>query len=204
MSAATTDKLTGSPQSVSTESVMRGLLRYLRVHARSSIVFPNVFVGRNPWECDVIKVSSAYFWVEFEVKISMQDYRADFRKRQFRWRSDSLSKHEAYSCSDPIEMRSPYTNRVGVIPKPKQFYFVTPKGMLDGVDVPSHCGLIEFDEKNKRSWGMDVVRVAPNLKSPTRLKIDQVFDLAKKASHRLRLPSEYRPTNEVGGNKQSL
>lgn len=179
-----------SVQSIVTcATVTRGLLGHLRLHAASSIVLPNVYVGYSPWECDAIRVSKTYHWVEYEVKVSVADYRADFFKRQIRWKSDSLLKHDAYKSDEPIEVRSSYMDRITIIPKPKQFYFVVPKGLLDAMDVPPHAGIIEFDADGKRDWGIKVKRRAPNLKQPTKLDAKTVFNLAAKASHRLALPS---------------
>lgn len=168
--------------------VTRALLGHLRLRSMSSIILPNVYVGLSPWEADVIRVTPALYWTEYEIKVSVADYRADFLKRQTRWNQDSLRKHDAYASESAIATRSDYGMRHSkVIPKPKQFYFVVPTGMLSGEDIPSHCGLIEFDPADKRQWGIKVARRAPNLREPTRLDMASVFNLAMKASHRLQL-----------------
>lgn len=173
-------------EAISSKSISCALLRHLRFRAAGCIILPNVYVGSSPWEADAIKVTKSCYWVEYEVKVSVADYRADFSKRRSRWVHDGMTKHEAYSSTDTISLSARHSNQHGVIPKPKQFYFVVPEGLLDGIDVPAHCGIIQVAPDSLRiGWNVMVTRVAPNLKSPTKLETKDIFNLAAKASHRL-------------------
>lgn len=172
------------PSPITAKCIARALLGHLRLRSTSSIVIPNVFVGNSPWESDAIKVMPSCFWTEYEIKVSVSDYRADFAKRRYRWSSTSLSKHDAYRSDGPIEIQSATGDRVvKTLPKPKQFYFVVPKGLLDGIDVPKHCGVMEFERT--RGWGITTSRRAPSLPGHSKLDPQSIFSLAMKASYRI-------------------
>ena len=51
--------------------IQAALARYLRWMERYAIV-PNVCVLGSPWESDVITVTKAGYWHEYEVKLSVQ------------------------------------------------------------------------------------------------------------------------------------
>lgn len=49
----------------------------------------NVYLIGSPWESDLVSITPAHYYTEFEIKVSRADYNADFRKRAF-----STSKHD--------------------------------------------------------------------------------------------------------------
>jgi len=138
-------------------------------------VLPNVHVIGSPWESDVVSVTAAYYWSEFEIKISVADYRADLQKVDCSYANNPTNKHEAYAAAGPIQ------KRWSDIPKPKHFWFVTPPGLLHGIDVPEHCGIVECHT------GLRVVRQAPKLKHATKLDQKAIYNLAVKAADRYRI-----------------
>lgn len=90
------------------------------------------------WESDVLFVSKDNYVTEYEIKICRSDYNADKSKYKHRL----LINH--------------------VLPL-KQFYYVTPKGLLDGLPIPDHAGLIEVEV----GVGTVIKKQAPKLsKSP--------------------------------------
>lgn len=102
----------------------------------------------------------------------------------------SARKHDLYAADEPIARRSDYGSRFEqIVPKPKQFYFVVPCGLLAGVEVPKHCGIVEFTVADRHGWGVAITRRAPKLKAPTQLCAKSIFKLGMKAAHRLLLPS---------------
>ena len=138
---------------------------------------PNVYVQHSPWESDVIQVSKARFWTEFEIKTSRSDFAADFRKRRVRWSPVSAFKHDMYSGESQPATRKP-------IAKPKHFYFVVPKGMITLADVPDHCGLICCEQFEGRI-DIEKVKDAPKICGATKLSDTAIFNLAMKACYRL-------------------
>lgn len=106
------------------------------------------------WECDHYAVTKAGLAVEFEIKMSVADFRADAKKqRDGRVMKDGWDivrdehgkmvfhngekKHEqlAAKCADG----------------PSRFYFVVPDGMIQAADVPEWAGLLWAHERPHQS-----------------------------------------------------
>ena len=152
-------------------------LNYGKFHP---VVFSNMIILDSPWESDVISVSDCYYWTEYEIKVSLADYRADFKKVLSGYQKDSPTKHELYASGDPISRNFWGTTEVS---KPAQFYFVTPAGLLDGVDIPEHCGHMEFHEGEDWPFKrMSLTRKAPRLKKASQLSMKQLYNLTGKAT----------------------
>lgn len=101
--------------------------------------------GRSPWwECDLLRISKSMLAHEFEIKASLQDFRADFSKRSRRGQKHTL-----------LALRKGWPNR---------FSFVLPQGLVPANEVPAHAGLIEIQVDRGGNWGWaQVVRQAPLL-----------------------------------------
>lgn len=127
------------------------------------LIMKNVFIPPSQWECDVLSVRESLYFAEYEVKLSKQDYTADFRNKR--------EKHEAYA------------NGHDRYPIPKEFYFVTPEGMID--EVPPYCGLIWVREDAERRIRINKIKDAPRNRFATKLTHKQLFNVATKASCRL-------------------
>lgn len=149
-------------KNVNATEIQRALIGHLQLSG-THILMPNVFVGE--WESDVVRVTKAGYWTEYEIKVSISDYKRDMAKQLGR---RGPKKHEIYCTGGTII--------------PKQFYFVVPFGMIN--EVPEHCGLIEYDPGG-RCWGIKVKKVAPVLKNHSKLNSKDIFKLAVKASLRL-------------------
>ena len=165
---------------ISAKTVSERLVWYLRTNA-AGIVLQNVFVHGSPWESDVIRVTQAWFWTEFEIKVSRPDFFADMRKRLCSWNPNSPTKHDLYASAEPIRRSGMHAK---ILPKPKKFFFVTPAGLIAATDVPSHCGLIELDPEG-RHHGLSVVKQATVLPCHTKLSANAIFNLAAKAARKV-------------------
>ncbi len=158
--------------------IQAGLVSWLRWRHRH-IVMTNVHIKGSPWESDVVTVTAAYYWHEFEIKVSVADFRQDFQKRVSRFSTLSQRKHDLYQQNG----KSEHHHR---IPVPKTFSFVVPRGLLEHVNVPEHCGIVEYADDRKWSyWHVKPTRPAPILPRPTKLSASQLFNLAWKTSQRL-------------------
>lgn len=99
---------------------------------RSAIMIPNFSPSFTPakpvkWgECDVFQITKSMYWVEFEIKLSVSDFRADFKK---------VKKHRA------LAERAPNI--------PRRFWYVMPDIIADKVEgeIPEYAGLLAF-----RKW----------------------------------------------------
>jgi len=162
---------------------------------QNEIAVCNTFILGSPWEADLIRVTPAWYWVEYEMKVTVADFKKDFSKSHnyvppWDWRDGDdwkshrekhltkLNKHDSYASPKNIP---------GEIPKPKQFYFVTPKDLVELEQVPDHCGLIEWEERPKPHWPrFTIVKRAPRLKGHSKLTDKQIHNIAVKVSSRWR------------------
>lgn len=94
------------------------------------------------WECDVFQLTDALWWTEFEIKLSVSDYRADALKEKERGpyvygvERQKERKHDLLAAHDPQG--------------PNRFYYVTPVGLLEKEVLPAWAGWIEVHEAE--SW----------------------------------------------------
>lgn len=164
-------------------SVSRTLIEWIRRKRFSSIVLSNIVLLDSRWESDVIEVSEALYFTEYEVKVSIPDWKADFQKTITSYsfgRMEDKSKHELYSAPDEIRPYSGQKLSEIVVPKPAKFVFVTPAGLLDGVEIPAHCGHYEISGEGKRRT-VKVKKKPPRLKNATQLNIRHITNIAYKA-----------------------
>lgn len=121
------------------------------------------------WEMDMMSVTKAGFVHEYEIKLSLQDFKADARKSREvngrwddvnecrKWVTDAETKHSRLALADPNG--------------PARFFFVTPEYMVIGADVPEWAGLIHVyqrehrysDKLSKWSMGFKIIKEAPKL-----------------------------------------
>lgn len=126
-------------------------------HARG-IVMPR-FTPANWWECDVCELTPAGYMREYEIKMSVGDFRADKAKGQNmhdpgktwgdgppKWRT----KHELLAAGDHRG--------------PANFYFVTPPGLIAIEQLPVWSGLIEVTRRSDVRYPFEtMVKPAPRL-----------------------------------------
>jgi len=79
------------------------------------------------WEADAISITGSGYVHEYEIKISLQDFRKDFLKR----------KH--------LTLRRQYMRRTGV---PNYFWYVAPLKAIP-ICIPDYAGLILIEPLNK-------------------------------------------------------
>lgn len=100
------------------------------------------------WECDLFEVTPAGYFREYEVKLSIADFRADRSKQQDvrgtgRWVPNPTAKFPGgtrYECDR--ESKHDLLAK-GDARGPSQFYFVTPAGLLDTEPLPPWAGWLE-------------------------------------------------------------
>ncbi len=108
-----------------------------------NFVLPN-FTPPGWWECDVFEVTKSGYFREYEVKLTLADFRRDRDKAQVRG---------AYEFGKP---RSSVLKRdmlaAGDVAGPVEFYYVTPAGLLDGVELPKWAGWLQAYENGAGHW----------------------------------------------------
>lgn len=163
-----------------TEQITQALVSKLSY--KGSLILRNVYVHPSPWECDVLHVTKTLCWTEYEIKVSVEDFKADFRKCVNSWSSkkaglDSrLRKHVVYR--EGRHHAWPNT------PVPKRFFFVTPKGLISPSDVPDPCGLLEVEIEKNGYARWKVTKNPKQIKHHLPITHGQLFELAKKATYK--------------------
>lgn len=135
------------------------LLQFARCHFED-IVVPNYYIG--DFEMDVFKLSKSGYIIEYEIKISRNDFFADFLKTSMR------RSYESYSSFDDRRIRERKHDLIKSGSRCSRFYFVTPVGIVTIKDVPDYCGLIQQNEFG----GFGIVKNAPLL---NRKKVEDTF-----------------------------
>ena len=146
-------------------------LQLNRFVPHTNFVGHNLFVLKSPWECDCISITKTLMYTEYEIKTSKSDFKIDFQKVSCKY-SNGINKHEYYSEEQFRKWRREE------IPRPKYFYFVTPKDLLDLSEIPDHCGLLELG-----TYKLRIRKKAPVLKSK-KLSARQFYNLATKVSRK--------------------
>lgn len=158
--------------------------RALRNRHRSSarIMLPN-YTPPGWYESDLYVVTASMYTIEYEIKLTVADFKADWNKGD---------KH----------MRL----RDGTMRYPTRFYFAVPEGLLQPEDVPDYAGLVylrwlfEYPHDRGAAPRETIVRLAPRL-STTKVTEATIDAMRQTAYHRFwteRLNFEdYRRTVDV-------
>lgn len=128
----------------------------------SSILIPR-YTPPKWWECDMWRLTKAGYAEEFEIKISLSDFKADAFKS--------------------IDLWTPRTNEAGTRTRetvlkhkelvagrgPNRFWFVMPKELADKCDIPPFAGLLTCALYDERVSEPQIIKSAPllNRNKPT-------------------------------------
>lgn len=128
--------------------------RYVR-----GVCMPN-WTPKGWFECDVIEITKAGFFTEYEIKLSRSDFAADQHKHSRHWVfNDDLQKYGYNS----VNKHKAIAAKKG----PSRFYFVCPEHLLEQSDLPVWAGLIWAHEwKNHKppfNVQLSIQRPAPKL-----------------------------------------
>lgn len=136
----------------------------MRSRYRRNFCLPN-YTPNGWWECDVFEITAAGFFREYEIKLTLGDFKADARKAHHTYsynggrmtRGATRTKHSQLAAHD--------------VKGPTQFWYVAPKGLLSAFDaaslnpecvVPEWAGLIELECKSY-GWTTVLTKRAPRL-----------------------------------------
>jgi hypothetical protein len=130
--------------------------RLIRTRWQKSFCLPN-YTPAGWWECDVFELTRSGYFREYEVKLSRSDFFHDASKSKDSrdgifttagWQPNrSDNKHDL--LADQCERG------------PVEFFYVTPKGMIDRNEVPAWAGLIEISEHPESTHPL--FRLVPHL-----------------------------------------
>ena len=87
-------------------------------------IIPNIYIFHG-WESDMLSITPAGYVHEYEVKVSLADFKADFGKR---------SKHRLLSGKD--------SRGIAYRGTPNYFWYVCPDNLIPVDKVPEYAGLL--------------------------------------------------------------
>lgn len=122
---------------VTSKTVTNSLFWALR--SASDLIIPR-YTPRNWWECDVWRLTKSQYVDEFEIKLSVSDFKADAEKEKSwapQWQEDVMrfqprpprNKHEILATTEE---------------GPNRFWFVVPESLLEKIEVPAWAGVMIF------------------------------------------------------------
>ena len=129
----------------------------LRDRWRRNFVLPN-YTPAGWWENDVFELTDAGYWREYEVKVTLADYKRDAGKRKEKWVARGT-----YRTDVKHELLAEGSER-----GPGRFWFVAPAGLIPLSELPGWAGLIEVTDRgprHSRRWryATAVMKDAPQL-----------------------------------------
>lgn len=148
---------------VSEQLLQGALMHWAMTERRHPYVLPNSTVIY-PWECDLLTVTNKLLVHEFEVKISMTDYKRDAEKV---WKHDKLSRAFSFPMLEP---------RV-----PNYFWYAT----TFDIEPPEYAGWVKVTY-NERGFYYEVKtqKEAPRLNAE-KLSDKKLLDFTRLLSWRI-------------------
>ena len=120
----------------------RSIQNHLFIALRSSaqVLLPN-YTPHGWHECDLFAVTKAGYAQEYEIKLSVSDFRADAKKTRGPIWVRTLGGGWSATPGQAKHTRLQQADSKG----PTRFWYVTPAGLLANVTLPPWAGLIEVD-----------------------------------------------------------
>lgn len=100
------------------------------------IVIPNFHVY---FEADVFSITRAGYGYEFEIKVTLADFRADKTKAE---------KHDIYTGRKPLPVRGRAGAQVTAY-TPNFFFYVAPAGIVPESEIPAHAGFLILGDTSR-------------------------------------------------------
>lgn len=85
------------------------------------------------WENDVCQITKPGYWIEYEIKLTLADFKRDAGK---------VRELFPRPYGEPAKFEKKHDLLATTERGPSQFYYVAPEGVLDGVALPAWAGLI--------------------------------------------------------------
>ena len=117
------------------------------------------------FESDLLILRNSGTVVEYEVKLSVQDWNAGLKKRQFINKYNSnRRKNQTLFTEKPMSRHEYLTADLGA----NMFYYVAPQEVLEKVEIPPWAGVIEaYTNTHADSCGIMLVKKASSLHKDT-------------------------------------
>lgn len=113
-----------------------------RFWSGSQLLMPN-YTPRDWWECDLFRVTKAGYFYEYEIKLSLSDFRADRKKTMSRYGRGMDGKWGYHKVAE--KHKALRERRAG----PKCFYWVMPEGLVRPSEIEDWAGIIHVLERSR-------------------------------------------------------
>jgi len=124
---------------------------------RFTTILPNCY-PRRWFECDLLAITRASYFYEYEIKLTVSDFRADAKKGQLPQHMIKYYKRygfpEGKTKYDKLSDGSEYG--------PSKFWYIVPEGLIDVAQLPDFAGLIYITERNTHLFFCEIKK-APRL-----------------------------------------
>ncbi len=140
-----------SKKGLTAKDITAGIFKHF--HKKSKWIIESIYLLFDS-ESDVVTMSKARYITEYEVKVTLSDFKRDMAKR-YKMGRVSEDKHFALS-----------SGKTGI----KHFYFCGPKDMIPLELIPKHAGLMEFWEQGGGVM-YRIVKKAPTLVNATKASL---------------------------------
>lgn len=149
--------------------------------SRYNYIIPNVYIDLGSHEMDIFALRKSGLLDEVEVKISVSDFKADFKK------SVTIQyPFPVYNEGSSYPARYGKANKHEKIASGKtpcnRFYFLVPEAISNKISVPDHAGLLVW--KDNDSYGIREVKPAPLLHR-TKVDKDFIFSIVSKCHFKM-------------------
>lgn len=128
---------------------------------RRSKVCPN-YTPKGWWECDVFELTEAGYFREYEIKMTLADFRADANKDKRDWKAENFNdERHGWSVRNKHKLLSEHSTE-----GPAEFWFVCPEGVIPIEEVPEWAGLITarlLNRDGKFRARVELAKRAPRL-----------------------------------------
>lgn len=148
------------------KDIIREFCKNVFTNKPSNRVFPNIYHFK--YESDILEVTKAGYLYEYEVKISKQDFKQDFKKSKRSIVGIDKTRNLLYEENKKHDelKDGKYSN---------YFYFITPENLVTKEEIPDYAGLIYVKESSatyytskkgyytKESYSFRIIKPAPLL-----------------------------------------
>lgn len=137
---------------------------YLKLRPSHLYTIPNIY--RYDWESDILSITKSNMAIEYEIKVSVQDYKKDFTHKK---EKHEVLKNGWRKAKNEREKR--WRGEIIKSSRPNRFYYLVPSEMINEWDIPEYAGLLWYISKGKYTR-IKVMKKAPLLHKE---KIDNDF-----------------------------
>lgn len=138
-----------------------GLAEYFGI--RKNIIVPNCFISfgtAKDHECDLIVIQKNGYAAEVEIKMTVSDFKADFKKKH-------CHEHELL----------------------RYLYYAMPSDIYDSVknDIPDNCGAFSIEKvfRNEEFVTVTSLKLSPTAKPSRKLNFEEQLKIARLGTMRL-------------------